>query len=248
MINWNDINVDPNSAKYKAQTAASEAAKAQAENERIKQMDAMGLNPDGSPKAKSFESLLDPTTGMLKGQYQIGQIDPTKFDSYNMIKNLATGTGLTQSGELNKQAIEQMGLLGKESAARNAASAATAARSGLAMRGGAGAGSRERLALGAQQGLMEGSQAQNRATQGQLLQNLQGDQARRDEALKGFAGMEQGIAGENIGLQKYNIGQALQEVGNKRSYEQEQYKEALDKWSSAKQAEATRASGGGGKK
>lgn len=208
-----------------------------------------GLNPDGSPKAKAFESLLDPTTGLMKGPYQVSQIDPTKFDSYNMIKALATGKGLTESGELQKQQIEQMGVQGKEAAARQAAAAAAGARSSLAMRGGAGAGARERMASGGAQNLMEATQGQNRATQGQLLQNMMSDQGRRDQALQGFAGMEQGLAGKNIGLQQYNIEQALKEVGSKRGYEQEQYKEQLDKWASEKQAEATRASsGGGGKK
>lgn len=221
----------------------------QMELDKINQNIAAGLNPDGSPKAKEFESLLDPTTGLMKSPYQLAQIDPTKFESYNMVKALATGKGLTEAGELQKQAIEQMGLLGKESAARQAAAGAAEARSGMAMRGGVGAGSRERLAAGGAQNLMEAKQQQNRATQNQLLQNLMSDQQRRDQALQGFAGMEQGLAGKNIGLQQYNIENALKEVGTKRGYEQEQYKEQLDKWASQKQAEATRASsGGGGKK
>ena len=221
----------------------------QRELDKMKANTDAGLNPDGSPKAKAFESLLDPTTGLLKGPYQVGQIDPTKFDSYNMVKALATGTGLTDAGNLQKQQIEQMGIQGKESAARQAAAAAAGARSNLAMRGGAGAGARERLAAGGAENLMEATQGQNRATQNQLLQNLMSDQQRRDQALQGFAGMEQGLAGKNIGLQQYNIESALKEVGTKRGYEQEQYKEQLDKWASEKQAEATRASsGGGGKK
>jgi hypothetical protein len=207
-----------------------------------------GLNPDGSPKSKEFDSLIDPATGLMKAPYQVGKIDPSKFDSYSMIKALATGKGLTETGELQKQQIEQMGIQGKESAARNAAAATAAARSGMAMRGGVGAGARERLAAGGAQNLMEATQGQNRATQGQLLQNLLSDQSRRDQALQGFAGMEQGLAGKNLGIDQYNIEQALKETGSKRANEQEQYKEQLDKWASNKQAEATRASSSGGKK
>jgi hypothetical protein len=210
-----------------------------------------GLNPDGSPIAKEFKTILD-ANGNLPDKYKYNPelLDPSKLEGYSMLKNLATEAGpskYAQTANLQSELGRQDQI---DAATRQSEAAATKARSDLAMRGGASAGSRERLGMNAQDNLMASKQGAYRAQGGQLLDIMKQDELMKRDALREFGTAEGKIAFQNNALTnsagQYNLGTVLKEEDSRRGYETDTYKAALDKWAANKQAEATRNSGGGG--
>lgn len=215
-------------------------------------MRSQGLNPDGSPIAKEFETILDKDGNLPdKYKYVAQQLDPNTLEGYSMLKAIAQAQGPSKYAEAaNKQS--EMGRQDTiDAAARQSDAAAVKARSDLAMRGGASAGSRERLMMNAGDNLMASKQGAYRTQGGQLLDIMKEDEKMKRDALTQFGDAEGKIAIQNTGVKnmesQYNLGTMLKEAESKRMYNQDNYKTAMDKWGANKQAEATRGGGGGGK-
>lgn len=69
-------------------------------------MRAQGLNPDGSPIAKEFETILDKDGNLPdKYKYTAAQLDPNTLEGYSMLKAIAQAEGPSKYAEAaNKQA------------------------------------------------------------------------------------------------------------------------------------------------
>lgn len=217
-------------------------------------MRAQGLNPDGSPIKKEFESLIDPETGKLKDAYQLhlDQLDPSSLQGYNMIKSLATQQGPTQSA----QYLMDKARMGREdtidAATKQNAGAQAQMLSQLASRGGVSSGARERLAMQGGRDLLSQKQSAYRQNTGNLLDILKQDEDTKRQALSQFAEGEGKIATGNLAIRNQelssNLTNTLKEKDLSRQADMEAYKAALDKWAAGKQADATARSGGGGGK
>lgn len=203
------------------------ADQAAAEDKRIADLAAQGLNPDGSPK---FDTLIDPATGKLKDIYQL---DPSKLEGYNMIRNLAKADLGTSDYAKTAQAKNIFERQNQIDAASAQAGAGTRQAIGtLAARGGVGSGARERIASQGALGLMGAKQGAYREAAGRGLDILGQEEQMRRGAIDKFATAEGQAA-------QYNLGNLLAENQAKRDF-------TLEKWGAEKQAEATRKSGGGG--
>jgi hypothetical protein len=140
--------------------AAAEDAKKQAQLADAKENG--GIDPyTGKPVAAAYQSVLD-KHGNLAKQYRLdektAQIDPKKLalldinnlqpnkDAYNAIKDRAMTTGPSpwMNMQLQKAELDKQDAIGQNQ--RQTAGDVATAESGLAMRGGMGSGSRERIA------------------------------------------------------------------------------------------------------
>lgn len=228
--------------------------KAAAEAQRIADLRAQGLNPDGSPIRPEYQSLLDPTTGLMKDQYQlkVEALDPTKWEGYQKYKTQALSDGPSTWAQmmLQKQGLEEAQR--KSGAAAQAMSGMASARSALGMRGGLSRGARERIALQGSRNLLAGRQ--NVAREGSLERfgiNTQ-DQQNRLGMLSNLMGSETDLGKYNKTLEgkqsEFNILRALEEKRAKDTQDLTVYQEQMKKWAAGKQADATAQSGGGGGK
>lgn len=221
---------------------------------RVAKMAEQGLNPDGSPMRPEYESLLDPTTGLMKDIYKYNpkQLDPTTLEGYQAVKKrvMTEGPSAWATQMLEKQKFEEAQQ--KDAAARQAMSSAAQARGQLAMRGGMSSGARERLAQGGGRDLLMARQgAASEGIKGRLGINIE-DEAQRMKLLPEFANAESKIAESNLALgnkaQEWNILRSLEEKRAKDAQELAVYQEQIKKWGSEREAEATKNSGGGGGK
>jgi hypothetical protein len=214
-------------------------------------LEKQGQNPDGSPMRPDFNTTLD-ADGNLQDKYkaQFQTLDPNSLQGYNLIKNMATQAGPTQYAQEQQKQANFLAQNQGDAAARQAASAQAQARSGLAMRGGASAGARERLALGGQRDLLGAKQGVARDLTGNMLNIGAQDAQTKQGMLNQFANAETGIAQGNLGIQnqqtQYNLGNLLSGTNMQNQFNMDAYKTENDKWAAGQQAAATRNSGGGG--
>ncbi len=226
---------------------------AEKEAKRIADLKAQGLNPDGSPIGPEYRSMVG-DDGKLKKEYQLtlSRLDPSTLQGYNMIKELATATGPSKWAETANQqaALNLQDTI--DAATQQGAAAQIAARNQLGMRGGYSSGARERLAMQGQRDLLGSRQSAYRQRSGNLLDIMKRDEEMKRNALNTFAQAEGNIASTNLNIgneeTKYNLGSVLKDFEGRNAWDMDKYKEALDKWSANKQAEATARSGGGGGK
>jgi hypothetical protein len=113
------------------------AAQIKSQTQMVKDvtMRAQGLNPDGSPIAKEFETILDKDGNLPdKYKYNAQQLDPNTLEGYSMLKTIAQAQGPSKYAEAaNKQS--EMGRQDTiDAATRQSEGAAAKARSDLAMR------------------------------------------------------------------------------------------------------------------
>jgi hypothetical protein len=229
-----------------------------------------GFNPDGSKMLKQFDSMIDPTTGLLKGPYNLNagdyQYDPTKLDAgsmegYQALKGEALRTGPSTWAQYaqNKNKLDTQDL--KDRAVTQAATSGNAAYNNLAMQGGARSGAANRIGYNMGSALLMAKQNAQRTGMGQDLSILSTDEQNRLANLGKFQGAELDINKYNTGLSndaqlknlsaksdiaKYNMQNALTEVGQQRDWDKLDYTEYNKKWAAGKQADATARSGGGG--
>ncbi len=229
--------------------------KAQMEMDRLKREDLakQGLNPDGSPIRPEFESLIDENGNLKSDNYKLklDTLDPNSLQGYNMIKALATQKGPTESAKymLDQNKMNQQNAI--DQASQQQAGSQAAARSALAMRGGMSSGARERLAMGGARDLLNAKQGAVRSGNQGILDILKSDEDAKRQAMYSYAQGEGQIAGKNLDIgnqaKQYNLGTVLKEKDLGRQQTMDTYKAELDKWAAGRQADATRASGGGGK-
>lgn len=209
-----------------------------------------GQNPDGSAIAPEWTSLVDDESGQLLEQYRLAELDPTKWDAYQMIRseNLR-GAGVPSAWskmQMEKQAVEEA--TAKDAAARQAMSGNAQAMAQLQMRGGMGAGANTSLAKDMQRQLLAQRQGVNK--QGMLSRLNIGtqDEEMRQKGLAQLTGYEMDIGKQNKAVQQYNLQNLLKEAEGQRAWDQEQYKEKMKAWAAEKEAAATSSGGGGGGK
>jgi hypothetical protein len=183
---------------------------------------------DGKPLRNRFISALDPQTGLLKPEYQLGS--PLNTQGMDALRTEALRTGPSQWRMLEEQ--RQRDQLSQSSAGQLAQ-----AKNQMAMQGGLRGGSAERLA---------GQSMRSNLTGGQnIARDLSiADEQRRMQALQALPGQEIATAGFQQNTDKYNIDKALGEILQKRAADQSAYTEQLRAWGSEKTAAATPTSGG----
>ncbi len=235
--------LDQSRANIKAQEDAKQASQ--------------GYGPDGRPLDVSFDSMIDPATGLLKSAYQLEArpdvtADQRAVDAIRS-RGLAQGPSDWAKASLDKQKLEESGAM--DSSRQQSAGAQAQTLASLMMRGGLSSGSRERLAG-------RSARDQMMAAQGVVRQ---GQQARADigvqdenfktDALKTTAGYDfqnAGLANQNRNyateIQGKNLSAALNEINAKRGFEQEKWKTKMQEWGAGKTADAQKAASGGGKK
>ncbi len=215
----------------------------------------------GQPKMPEYADLIDPTTGLLKSQYQItkGADVTSNYDakSLNALKDI--GMSAPGSSAWEKMMIERQGLseaTGRDKAVRGADTSRLSAMSQLATSGGLTNSARERLASGAGSSLM--SAKQDIARQGAMDRLGIGTEAEKNRmsVLSALPGMELsrsnadttlGLANRDYatGVEKANIGSALERIKLQDVGKYTNYKAQMDGWAGNQQANAISNSGGG---
>lgn len=183
------------------------------------------LDASGRPIMPEFQTIADPSTGLLKSQYQLQ--NNLNTDALNQLQSEA----MRPAGQMSKWG--QMALAqAQDQNAAQAAGQTAQARNNLAMSGGLRTGARERLAgMGANSQLM-GNQAALRNVQTQDEQN-------RMNLLQQMPAMQQQAAQYGSDIQNKNIGNTLNELLQSRLATQNQYNEAMKGWAAINTAAAT---------
>lgn len=221
------------------------------EKERVAQMNAQGLNADGSPIRKNFDTIANPD-GTLKDAYvmNISGLDPSTWAGYSKYQQEALRSGPSAWATLQNQQQDLTTLGNKESAARQAQSGMNAGISNLASRGGVSNSARGLATRNASRDMLMARQQAARAGDVNKLNIATTDEGNRVGQLANLTNMENTIGQFNTTLQgkqkEYNINNMLRENEGKRAYNDLTYTEQMKKWSAAKQADATANSGGGG--
>ncbi len=212
---------------------------------------------NSQPQRPTYNSLMDPTTGMLKDQYNThwGSAITADQGDINAIryKAMAQGPSAWAQMALQKQGAEETGA--KSQAEQQSNSARSSAENQLASTYGLSPAAQERLAMQGSRDLMNsqqnvglaGQQAraqigmQDESTKNQLLTQLpQYDFANANLAMQNRQG--------DLSNQQFNIMGAQNENKYSNSQNMDAYNAQMQAWAASKQAEATRQSGGGGKK
>lgn len=237
--------IDPKMQKINAENAALQ-----------QQLDLMKKQQDAMPKMPELESLLDPSTGLLKDQYQMkwaGDINPDMrgIEAFRD-RALSTGPSSWATAALDKQKLEEQSL--RDSTQQQGASAAAQARSGMASRYGLSPAAAERLAksqmrnqmMGMQNVAMSGAKAradiglQDEQMKNQFLQALPGQEnALADIAFKNRQGQ--------MGVDSTNIQGAIAQKSAADQAAMTKYQEQMKAYAANQNAQAMRESGSGGK-
>jgi hypothetical protein len=227
--------------------AATQALENQriAEEKRIANLKAQGMNPDGSAIRPEFRTLLDKDTGLLGSQYQSkDNMDTQGIDAY---RKRALGTEPSAWAQLatQKQGLEEAGQRSNLSA--NAGAASAMARNQLASKQGLGRGASTSVGKQSARDLMMGRQGiANQGATGRLNIGLQ-DEGERTKMLQALPGMDLQVGQYKTGVGQWNIQKALEEKRAQDVADMEAYKAKMSNWAAKQQADAQRASGGGGK-
>ena len=174
-----------------------------------------------------------------------GNLDPrfqaSMGESFEALKAKGMTEGDTKSAMLARQAQEHMRQQSVDQMRGMQASGVTQGMRNLAMRGGVGTGSRERLMRDATRQGMRGMQGIGRENRAANLQISQADEAMKNQLLQGIGGVEQGIQSQNIKLLAQDI--ASQNMAAQNMYGEDM--KALGAIETGKaQASAGKSSGG----
>jgi hypothetical protein len=230
-----------------------EKQKQAAEAQRVATLAAQGMNADGSPIRKAFDSITD-SAGNLNKNYQMDLkgLDPTQWEGYSKQKQEALRIGPSTWASLAGKQQDLTTLGNKEAAARQAQSGMNQGLSSLAMRGGLSSGARGLAARQSSRDMLNSRQQAARAGDTAKLGIATTDEQNRIGQLAGLSNSEQQIGQYNNTLagkqQEFNIQNMIGQQQEKRAYDTNTYNEQMKKWSADKQAQATAASGGGGGK
>lgn len=216
------------------------------------------FNAGPEPTRPEFNSLLDPSTGLMKSQYQLklGDVAGPNTEALNAYQQKALAApGQSQWEQFaNKQA--QLGAQGQKSALeQQAASAAAQARSNLASKYGLSSGARERIAKqGARDQMMGQQNIGANLAQQQAGIATKGEEM-RNQMLGQLPGMQNQLVGTNLALEKaklepqqFNVGQAINQNALKNQADLSKYQEQMKSYAAKQAGQAMRESGSGGKK
>lgn len=209
-----------------------------------------GLNPDGTPIAPEWVSLMDEESGTLLDQYKISELDPTQWEAYQRMRQEGLRGPDQQSAwakiQTQRQAAEEAAA--RDAAAKQAMSGTAQAQAQLAMRGGLGSGAQTSLARDMQRNLLSQRQGVQRQGIGARLDIAKQDEEARQRSLSALTGYEMDIGKANKQVQQYNLNNLLKEAEGRRAWEQQQYSEKMKAWAAEKEAQASSGGGGGGGK
>lgn len=186
--------------------------------------DAVPLDATGRPMSIQFNTVGDPSTGLLKQPYnQSMQLNQQGLEALRTEALRDPNVASRWRTLAQQQATDEFN--------RMSAGQASKAMSGLAAQGGLSQGARERLAKDAAQTNLMGRQ------------NVWGQMAMQDEqkrlaALQGLPGQEMAAAAYKSGIEGGNIDRALKEINMGRAMQQEQFNEAMRAWGAEKTAQA----------
>lgn len=166
--------------------------------------------------------------GNLQERFQEQLADPLQ-----QLKDKYSTTGPTAWAQMQQQKIQDQYAQQADAARAQGATAQAQALENLAMRGGAGGGAAERMAMQGQMGTMGQLQQLGRARAQQGLDLSIADEEMKNKMLMGLGQTEQGIMGRNIGRLQSDIqGQNLF-LSNK-------YKDEMSAYGAEQQAKAQR--------
>lgn len=231
-----------------------------------------GARPGEPGSMQDFQSLIDPNTGMLFSQYQVGdEYDQPVNDVLAKYREQALLPEDQQSSwakVMTQQLQGQKDLLatnqqhGLEDTVRQGATQAAQARSAIAARTGISNAVLNRANISSSRDLgnqLQSQRASNLTDTTNL--NLKGlditaqDLQNRQNMLGQLGNLEMTNRNTLTGREQFNIGNTLTENENKRNYDMQKYAADIQKyqadmsgWAAGKQAQATAASGGGGGK
>lgn len=233
MYSTQNQNQQPGSWDEYSQQLAQQNLQLQKEAAQVKAENA------ARPDAVEFNSMIDPETGLLGENLQLGNnLDMGALDK------MRQGAYRDPGQASMWRQLQQKKLEGQAGQAAAGAQAQTQnAMSNLAMRGGLRGGSAERMAG-------QGAQQANMAQQGVLGRGVDLDIADEQNRMGQLGAVNQGnlqaAQFERAGDQ-FNIQGALNETLQNRASDINSYNEQMRAWSAEKTAAAT-PSGGGGKK
>ena len=201
------------------------------------------INDDtGMPTYEGYTSLVDPSTGLLPEQYQLKSALSKDVLDKLQSEGLAEGPSTWAQLQLDMQAADQAKTL-QDLAASSQGQASNAA-SNLAMRGGVSSGAQERIQSGALKNLLAQEQEAKQAGAQQKLGILSQDEQTKLGILQNLPN----VANYYTGVDQYNIGNLLNDYGQKEASKLAQYQEQMKAYAAKKAGLATLYGGGGGKK
>ncbi len=188
-------------------------------NDFVKSQTESMVEMAGAPVRPEFNSLIDPSTGMMKGPLSF---DPTLLDKnsiptlnaqvnnqgLNALRGEALRSGPSAWGNLAKQQVGAQELASLDKVGAQAKGANAAAESNLAMRGGIGTGARTSLAKDMARNINSGAQNVRRDASNSMLNVDLQDELKRMDTLKSLPSMELSNAGFELDKQKGNADRA----------------------------------------
>lgn len=254
-----NANTDPMTA-YTNSKLALEKQKFDQEQAKAASLKSQGLNPDGSPIRKDFQTIANPD-GTLQDAYKIKDWQNINADTsaMDLLKKDAVRSAGTDSAwaqlERQKQKINEQNSM--DTSSKAGANAYLSAQSNLAQTGGLSGAARERLATSNMRSTADNIAAVKRQSLLDQLGISSQDETNRLSGLNAFQNManqqtqfqfqNQEDANKVAGV---NLQNQLQELNAKRGWDTDTYKEQMSKWAAGKtaDAQAAAAGGGGGKK
>lgn len=194
----------------------------------------------GWSERPEFGSILN-ANGQLQDPYKLNrQLDSRGLDAFRE-RALSTGESPWAAMMKQQQEMQRQGAL--ESADAQSAGASAQAMSSLASRGGLSGGAQLALARSGARDLMNAKQGINRQAMTNNMNVGIEDEKNRLLALQALPGMENQAFSIQTDQDKYNITNALQQIGDKRTYDLDAWKKRMEVMASNKQAEATENAG-----
>lgn len=202
----------------------------------------------GQPTRPSWQSLIDPKTGLLKNQYNLtGYADKQMADDvgYNKFQEEALREGPSAYANilLDQQKLDNQNNLDALNSQYNMG--LTSAFDQMSSQGGLMGGSRERIASNSIKDLLTSRQGARQDYNQNRLGILANDEQNRINQLQSLTGMEMDRNSMNLNARQSDIQNALSEQDAKRQDSMDSWKTQMETWASNKQADAQRSAAGG---
>lgn len=208
---------------------------------------AEGRNEDGSYKRPTFQSQLDPATGMLKDQYRIGAFKPIELDrtGLNKFRQEALRDGPSAWANMQMDALRNLESQQMDQMADSERGQMAQAMDMMSEQGGLSSGARERMAMG---GVRDNLLSRQRLRQDMGNRGMQikiQDEQNRINQLGQLPGMELAALEPEFknrqfeaDQRQFDIRNALGEVQNQRNDDMEGWKTNMQTWAANRTADA----------
>jgi hypothetical protein len=220
--------------------------------ERVKgnPIDPIGIFNGGGPLGGGGGGGGDPYSGQIPYPTYIG-MDPAGLQINNNFRNAPMQKFQTEAMRSGPSAGTQFALKqnafganrGRDQARRAAGGMAENAEAALSMKGGLGAGAKERIQQYATDVGMEGMNAADANASGSRANLLVADEAARVGQLGQASNMQAGQNAFDYNLQAQNLGRQQGEYDRRNMFNMNNYNERMRAWAAGKQAQATADSG-----